>query len=128
MSRPTTVLRGLIAVHLLWTFLLTPLALEPRPFSSINLLGYASLALIFTVVALDVAAFVLVDRRRAVAWRLAAVGPFLFVGPFIGDQLGYFASIAAPARITALEILAFGTQVAILFVALRLGRDTAAGA
>jgi hypothetical protein len=128
MSRPTTVLRGLIAVHLLWTFLLTPLALEPRPFSSINLLGYASLALIFTVVGLDIAAFVLVDRRPAVAWRLAAFGPFLFVGPLIGDQLGYFATIAAPLRITVLEVLAFVTQVAILFVALRLRREAAAGA
>jgi hypothetical protein len=127
MSRSATVLRGLIAVHLVWTFLLTPLALEPRPVSSINPLGDVSLLLIFTVVALDIAAFVIVGRNPATAWRLAAVGPFIFVGPFIGDQLGYFATIAAPTRITVLELLAFATQVAIFFVALRIRREVAAG-
>ena len=127
MSRSATVLRGLIAAHLVWTVLLTPLALEPRPFSSINPVGYLSLVLIFTVVALDIAAFVIVGHNPATAWRLAAVGPFLFVGPFIGDQLGYFATIAAPARITVLEVLAFATQLAILFVALRIRRETASG-
>jgi hypothetical protein len=47
------------------------------------------------------------------------------VGPFIGDQLGYFATIAAPTRITVLELLALATQVAILFVAIRIRREAA---
>jgi len=122
MNRPVNVLRVLIAVHLVWTFLLTPAALEPRPFSSISPIGWLSLLLIFTTVGLDIAAFAIVGRNPRRAGQLAAIGPFLFVGPFVGDQLGYFASLAAPARVTVLEIAALITQIAILFVALRLRR------
>ncbi len=122
MNRPANVLRVLIAVHLVWTFLLTPAAFEPRPFSAISLIGWLSLLLIFTTVGLDIAAFAIVGRNARRAGQLAAVGPFLFVGPFIGDQLGYFASLPAPTRVTVLEIAALVTQIAILFVALRLRR------
>lgn len=124
MNRPATILRILIAIHVLWTFLLTPAALEPRPFESITVVGWISLILIFTVVALDIAAFALVGRNPRLAAGLAGVGPFLLVGPVIGDQLGYFATIAAPLQITLLELAALATQVAILFVALRLRADT----
>lgn len=93
MTRLATMLRVLIGVRLVWTFLLTPLALEPRPFSVINPIGYLSLALIFTTVALDIAAFVLVGRNPRTAATLAAIGPFLFVGPFLGDLAGLFAHL-----------------------------------
>ena len=66
MSRQTQ-LRALVALHLLWTFLLTPIALEPRPFSSFNPLGFVSLALIFTTVALDIVSFVIVRGRPRTA-------------------------------------------------------------
>jgi hypothetical protein len=49
------------------------------------------------------------------------------VGPFIDDQLGYFATLAPPTRITVLEVLAFATQLAILFVSLRIRREIATG-
>jgi hypothetical protein len=120
MSRPATLLRALVAVHLLWTFLLTPVALEPRPFSAITAIGYLSLVLIFTVVALDIAAFIFVGRNPRRASSLAAAGPFLFVGPFIGDQLGLFATTRPPTQITVLEIAAFATQLALLYTAVRL--------
>ena len=120
MIRPATMLRALIGIHVLWTFLLTPLALEPRPFSSITVIGYLSLALIFTVVALDLVAFAVVGRNPRLARRLAVLGPFLLVGPVIGDQLGFFATIAPPFQITLLEIAALATQIAILYVAVRL--------
>jgi hypothetical protein len=125
MIRPTTSLRILIGTHFVWTFLLTPAALETRPFSAITATGWVSLGLIFTTVALDIAAFVLAERDPRRAGLLAAIGPFLFVGPFIGDQLGYFASLPAPSAITVIEVLALATQVAILFVALRLRRGSA---
>ena len=122
MTRPATLLRGLIAVHLVWTFLLTPAALEPRPFSSITVVGWVSLALIFTTVGLDIAAFAIVGRNPRTAALLASIGPFLFVGPFIGDQLGFFATLPAPTQVTALEVAALATQLAILFIAMAVDR------
>src|SRR5260221_13608482 len=119
MYRAATALRGLIVLHLIWTFLLTPLGLEPRPFVSITPIGWLSLVLIFTVVGLDIAALVLVGRRPRTAFLLAAVGPFLFIGPVIGDQIGLFATLPAPSQITVLELLAVATQIAILYVAVR---------
>src|SRR5438477_270224 len=93
MIRSVPTLRILILAHLVWTFLLTPAALEPRPFSSINPIGWLSLVLIFTTVGLDIAAFALVARNPRQAALLAAVGPLLFVGPYVGDLLGLFSSI-----------------------------------
>jgi hypothetical protein len=126
MTRPATTLRILIAVHLVWTFLLTPLALEPRPFSSISLIGWGSLALIFTTVALDVVAFALAVRSPRTAGTLAAIGTILFIGPFVGDQLGLFSSLRAPTQIVVVEVAAVLTQLAILYVALKLRREPAA--
>ncbi len=63
MTRLATMLRVLIGVHLVWTFLLTPVALEPRPFSVINPIGYLSLALIFTIVTLDIVGSVRIGAR-----------------------------------------------------------------
>ncbi len=119
-------LRGLIVIHLAWTFLLTPLALEPRPFEVITTIGYISLALIFTVVALDIVALIIAGRNPRRAALIAMVGPFLLVGPVIGDQVGVFATVPPPAVITALELLALATQVAIFFVALRIRRPAPA--
>jgi hypothetical protein len=90
----------------------------------INPIGWLSLALIFTTVGLDIVAFALAGSRPRTAALLAAIGPFLFVGPFIGDQLGLFATIPAPTVISILELLAFLTQLAILYVALRLRRQS----
>jgi len=123
MSRTAIALRVLIGLHLVWTFLLTPAALEPRPFSTISLIGWVSLVLIFATVGLDIAAFLIVGRNVRRAALLAAIGPFLLVGPVIGDQLGLFASLPAPAQIVALEFAALLTQVAILVVAIRLRRQ-----
>jgi hypothetical protein len=124
MSRPVT-LRILIAVHLVWTFLLTPIALEPRPFSTINPIGWASLAMIFTTVGLDIAAFAILSRNARTAATLAAIGSVLFIPPFVGDQLGLFSTLRPPTQITVVEIAALVTQLAILVVALRLRRETA---
>jgi hypothetical protein len=122
MSRPVT-LRILIALHLVWTFLLTPLALEPRPFSTINPIGWVSLAMIFTTVGLDIAAFLLLARRPRTAASIAAIGSVLFIPPFIGDQLGLFSTLAPPTQITVVEVAALVTQLAILVVAVRLRRE-----
>ena len=126
MTRPASLLRLLIGVHLVWTVLLTPAALESRPFSSISPIGWFSLVLIFTTVGLDLAAFLLARRNPRTAGLLAAIGPFLFVGPFVGDQVGLFSSLKAPLQITVVEVLALLTQLAILYVALRLRREGAA--
>ena len=115
-------IRILIGLHLVWTFLLTPVALEPRPFSVINPIGWISLGLIFTTVALDIAAFVLIARNARLAAALAAIGAILFVAPYLGDLAGLFASVRAPFQIVAVETIAFVTQMAILFFALRLRR------
>ncbi len=119
-------LRGLIVMHLVWTFLLTPLALEPRSFDVITPIGYASLVLIFSVVALDIVALAIAGRNPRLAGLIAAVGPFLLVGPVIADQVGLFATVPPPAVITALEFLALATQIAIFFVALQLRRGAPA--
>lgn len=68
-------------------------------------------------------ALILARRHPRRAGLLAAIGPFLFVGPFLGDQLGVFASIRPLFQITVLEIAAMLTQIAILFVAVRLRRQ-----
>ena len=117
-----TVLRILVGVHLVWTFLLTPLALEPRPFSSFTPLAFVSLAMIFTTVTLDVVAFAIVGTRTRLAAALVAIGALLFVPPFIVDQLGLFSTIPAPTQITILEIAALATQLALLYVGMRLRR------
>jgi hypothetical protein len=122
MNRPIATLRVLIAVHLVWTFLLTPAALEPRPFSSITVIGWLSLVLVFTTVGLDIVAFALAGRNPRTAGLLAAIGPFLFVLAFLADQAGLFATLPAPSQITILEILALATQLAILYVAAGLRR------
>jgi hypothetical protein len=124
MTRAAMTLRILIGIHLVWTVLLTPLAFEPRPFSSFTALGFLSLALIFTTVTLEIVAFALVFRRPATAAIAATIGPLLFIPPFLIDQLGFFSSQAAPTRITALEIAALLTQFAILYVATRLRRGS----
>src|SRR5207253_7954821 len=113
--------------HLVWTFLLTPVALEPRPFSSINPIGWLSLALIFTTVGLDIAALVLVGRDPRQAALLAALGPLLFVGPYLGDLLGLFSSIRPPFQIVAIETAAVVTQLAIGYVALGIRRAEGRG-
>ena len=123
MKRTTATLRALIGVHLVWTVLLTPAAFETRPFSTITPIGWISLVLIFTTVGLDIAAFILAGRNPRMAGMLAAIGPFLFVGPFIGDQAGLFSTLRAPVQITVLEVLAFLTQLTILWAALRLRRS-----
>jgi hypothetical protein len=123
MTRPAMTLRFLIAVHLVWTFLLTPLAFEPRPFSSFTPLGFVSLALIFTTVALEIGAFALVFRRPITAGTAAAIGPVLFVPAFLIDQFGLFSSQRPPTQITALEIAALATQLVIFYVALQLRRS-----
>jgi uncharacterized membrane protein len=124
MTRPATMIRILIGLHLIWTFLLTPVALEPRPFSVINPIGWLSLALIFTTVTLDIVAFVLVARNTRLAATLAAVGAVLFVGPYLGDLAGLFASQRAPFQIVVVETIAFVTQLGILYFALRLRRES----
>jgi hypothetical protein len=123
MNRTAATLRVLIGVHLVWTVLLTPAAFETRPFSTITPIGWISLVLIFTTVGLDIAAFILAGRNPRLAGTLAAIGPFLFAGPFIGDQAGLFSTLRAPVPITVLEVAAFVTQLAILWVALRLRRS-----
>src|SRR5712691_638399 len=102
MSRPGTLLRLLIGAHLVWSVLLTPAGFETRPFSSFTPLAYISLALIFTTIGLDIVAFLIVGRRPRLAGLLASIGPFLFVGPFFVDQLGYFSSLRAPTVIAVL--------------------------
>jgi hypothetical protein len=126
MTRYALWLRLFIGLHLVWTVLLTPAVLETRPFSTITQIGWISLALIFTTVGLDLVAFVLAGGRPRIAGLLAAVGPFLFVGPFIGDQLGLFSTLPAPGSIVVVEVLALATQLAILYVALRLRREASA--
>ena len=125
MARQTQ-LRALVAVHLVWTFLLTPLALEPRPFSSFSPLGFVSLALIFTTVALDVVAFVIVRGRPRLAGTLVAIGALLFAPPFSVDQAGLFSTLPAPTQITILEGAALLTQLALFVVGVRLRRESAA--
>ena len=122
-----TILRILVGVHLVWTVLLTPLALEPRPFSSFTPLAFVSLAMIFTTVTLDVVAFVIVGTRTRTAATLVAIGGLLFVPPFIVDQLGLFSTIPAPTQITILEIAALATQLALLYLGMRLRRGSPAG-
>jgi hypothetical protein len=125
MTTTATRLRVLIAIHFVWTILLTPIAFEPRPFSSFTALGFVSLALIFTTVALDVAAFVLAARRSMTAGAAAVIGAVFFVPAFAVDQLGYFSSQRAPAQITILEVAALLTQLAILYAGWRLRREAA---
>ena len=125
MPRPATLLRAVVAVHLVWTFLLTPVALEPRPFSSINPFGWLSLGLIFTTVTLDIVAFVIVSGRPRTAGTLAMIGALLFIPAFVGDQLGLFSTLAAPTRIVILEVAALVTQLVLLYVGLRLRRESA---
>ncbi len=119
-------LRGLVLVHLVWTFLLTPLALEPRPFSSFNPLGFLSLAMIFTTVALDVVSFVIVPGRPRIAGTLVAIGALLFAPPFGIDQAGLFSTIPAPTQITILEGAALLTQLLLFVVGMRLRRESPA--
>jgi len=126
MARYTLWLRLFIALHLVWTVLLTPAVLETRPFSTITQIGWISLVLIFTTVGLDIVAFFLAGGRPRIAGLLAAIGPFLFVGPFIGDQLGLFSTLPAPRSIVVVEVLALATQLAILYVGLRLRREARA--
>jgi len=119
-------LRTLVLVHLVWTFLLTPIAFEPRPFSSFNPLGFVSLALIFTTVGLDIVAFVVVRGRPRLAGTLVAIGALLFAPPFGVDQAGLFSTIPAPTQITILEGAALITQVLLFVVGVRLRRESAA--
>jgi len=116
-------LRFFIGLHMIWTVLLTPAVLETRPFSTITTVGWISLVLIFITVGLDIVAFLLAGRQPRLAGLLAAIGPFLFIGPFIGDRLGLFSSLKAPGPIVVVEVLALMTQLAILYVALRLRRE-----
>jgi hypothetical protein len=120
-------LRGLVLVHLVWTFLLTPIALEPRPFSSFGTLAFVSLALIFTTVTLDIIAFVIVRGRPRLAGTLVAIGALLFVPPFGVDQAGLFSTIPAPTQITILEVAALITQLALFVVGFRLRRESTPG-
>jgi sugar phosphate permease len=121
-----TQLRLLIGVHLVWTFLLTPAAFETRPFSSFNPIGFASLALIFTTVTLDIVTLLIVQRRTRLATALAMVGTALFIPPFLVDQAGLFSTLGAPTAIVMLEYAALITQLAIGYVAYRLRQGTAA--
>jgi hypothetical protein len=127
MTVSTNTLRLLVGMHLVWTVLLTPIAFEPRPFSSFTTLGFVSLALIFTTVTLDVVAYVLAPRRPATAGTLVAIGAILFVPPFFIDQLGLFSSQAAPTQIVVLELAALVTQLALLYVGWRLRRGASPG-
>jgi hypothetical protein len=75
---------------------------------------------------LNIVSFALMARRPRRAALLAAIGPFLFIGPVSADQLGLFSAIAPPFRSSVVEAVAALTQLAILFVAVRLRRVSAA--
>jgi hypothetical protein len=122
MTVSAVTLRILVGVHLVWTVLLTPIAFEPRPFSSFTAVGFLSLAMIFTTVTLDVIAFVLSPRRGRAAGTLVAIGAVLFVPPFVIDQLGLFSTQPAPTPIVVLEVAALVTQLALLYVGWQLRR------
>jgi uncharacterized membrane protein len=122
MTVSAVTLRILVGIHLVWTVLLTPIAFEPRPFSSFTALGFLSLAMIFTTVTLDVVAFVISRRRWRAAGTLVVIGGVLFVPPFAIDQLGLFSTQPAPTTIVVLEIAALVTQLALLYVGWRLRR------
>ena len=103
--------------------LLTPLGFETRPATDLKTVGYIAIGTIFTALALDVAALVLLFRRVRLASSLAIVGSFLFFFPIIGDRTGAFFSLPIPPAINTLEYIFAPVLLVTLFLASKVRRE-----
>ena len=124
-SRNATALGVLLVVNVALVVLLTPLGFESRPPTALKVGGYLAIATIFTGLALDLAAIVLLVKRRArMASSLALLASVLFLFPNLGDQAGVFFSLPIPPVVNTLEYIFMVVLVATLVVAWMVYRET----
>ncbi len=121
------VLAGLLVVFVICDILLTPLGgLETRSISNATATGFATLALLFFGLALNVASLVTLFRRPRIAPTLAIVGSIFFFPAIIADQVGLWSTQQRPIAISYLEIFTGILLIVVLGLAWMIRVESAA--
>ena len=106
---------GLLIIYVLAFFLLTPLGgLETRPIPDATNTGLATLALLFTGLALNIICLALLLRHYRRAPIFGVIGSLLYFPAAIADQTGQFSSLTPPSGITYVEIIEAIVAIAII--------------
>ncbi|MCI4363709.1 MAG: hypothetical protein L3K13_05320 [Thermoplasmata archaeon] len=114
---------ALLLLGFVCVFLLTPAGFETRPIPSIHPLGFVVLVAIFSTVALNAAALLLLGRRPRLAATLVLPGFFLVLAGISVDQVGLFSSFRPPFRISLVEPVFVLIELGAMLFALRIFRE-----
>jgi hypothetical protein len=117
LSNAERILGVALVAYIVCDVLLTPPAhLETRNPSLVTGVGIASLALLFSGLALSIVALVLMFRGSGRAPIVAIIAAVLYFPAFLAEQTGHFSSLRAPAAIEFVEVV----QAVIALVALSI--------
>lgn len=106
-------------------FLLTPLGgFETRPIAQVTVTGYATLAMFFAGVVLNLASIVALLSRPRAAGMLAMIGSILFFPVILADQSGLFSSLSPPNTISYLEVVLALELIVVIFYASRVREES----
>jgi hypothetical protein len=111
----------LLILYVVADFSLTPLGgLETRPVSQVTTVGFATLGLLFTGLALNIICLILILRHYNQAPRFGIIGSILFFPAAIADQTGQFSTLTPPAAITYIEVIEALVAISLIFFGVRL--------
>lgn len=115
-----------LAVFQLWIVLLSPVGIENRPTPSGPALTTWTtwrIAVGSPGIWLSFASLILLFFKRRLAVIIGIVGAALLSADILGDQLGLEAWVAPPPSVSIVDVIAFATALAILYLAPRVYRD-----
>jgi hypothetical protein len=117
------ILVTLLVVAVVIGILLTPLGpFETRPISALGSPGWP--VTFITGVILNFACIILLFSRARTTSILAGVASVLYIVPILADQAGLFLPRPPPPAIPALEIITIVVEIAVLFFALSVHRES----
>jgi hypothetical protein len=114
---------GILSIIL--AILLTPAGgFETRPIGDVQTAGFATLALFFAGIILNLVSVILIFSRPRRASEIAIIGSILFFPVILVDQAGLFSSLTPPTSISYLEFLLAIELVVIIFFASKVHSET----
>jgi hypothetical protein len=121
LTKEANFMARLVIIYVIADFLLTPLGgLETRPISQITSIGFATLALLFTGLALSILCLILTLQHNRRAPVDGIIGSMLYFPAAVADQTGLFSSLPPPAGITYVEVAEAVVAIGIIILGVRL--------
>lgn len=121
LTRDADLMARFLIFYIIADFLLTPLGgLETRPVSQVTTIGFATLGLLFTGLALNIISLILMLRHNNRAPIFGVIGSILFFPAAIVDQKGKFSALSPPAGITYVEAIEALVAISIILFGARL--------